>query len=68
MRKERNTPLKSFIYIYDKKVIKVEARNATESNRKLAMHFGRGKRPDGCVLLNSRNVRVDSKSPNILIA
>jgi hypothetical protein len=68
MRKERATPTKSFIYIYDKKVIEVRAKNAAESNRKVALHFGKGKRPNRCMLLNARNIKVECSSPNILIA
>ena len=67
MRKERATPIKSFVYIYEHKVIEVKAKNATESNRKVAMHFGRGKRPDRCMLLNARNIKVNCVSPDILI-
>ena len=68
MRKERATPVKSFVYVYENKVIEVKAKNAAESNRKVAMHYGRGKRPDNCRLLNARNIKVHCISPNILIA
>ena len=63
----RNTCEKSFVYFYNYSVIKVKAKNATESNRKVALHFGKGKRPDGCLLLTSRRLIVDAPNPDILI-